>query len=110
MKPEGYLYKFVAKPPQGLTVPAHVLDILSVSGCLSPAFADYAAAGRHNGYWLFDCPDQMLEIARDARSDLTQSTRFYYELHADEFNEDSQTWTPINLMARSTSSRRLLGN
>ena len=52
MIPVGYLAKHVYKRPDWLQVD-HVIDIFSVSGCVSENFADYIGFWKHNGYWFF---------------------------------------------------------
>jgi hypothetical protein len=91
MTPAGYLYKFVASRPGWLEAPA-VADICSISGCISPCFADYIGHWKHNGYWLFDSPAVMEQIARQGEIDLSQATLFYYEVHEEEFDEPSGQW------------------
>jgi hypothetical protein len=56
MIPVGYMAKRVCRTPDWLGAP-HVIDVYSVSGCISENFADYIQYWRHNGYWLFDSPD-----------------------------------------------------
>jgi len=93
MIPAGYMFKKVATRPQWLDQARHVVDIHSVSGCISPCFADYIDYWRHNGHWLFDDPNTMLEIAAQAGIDLASMTLFYYELHEQEFHEEPGTWS-----------------
>jgi hypothetical protein len=47
---------------------------------------------RHNGFWLFDSPDVILELARDHDIDLTGTKLFYYELHEMEYDETLPGW------------------
>ena len=56
MIPVGYMAKRVYKRPDWLQVD-HVIDIFSVSGCVSEDFADYIGFWKHNGYWFFDSPE-----------------------------------------------------
>jgi hypothetical protein len=48
MIPVGYMAKRVHKRPDWLQAP-HVVDIFSVSGCISEDFADYINYWKHNG-------------------------------------------------------------
>jgi hypothetical protein len=91
MTPAGYLYKFVASCPGWLKAPG-VADIGSVSGCISPPFADYVGHWKHNGHWLFDSPAIMKQIALQDGIDLAQATLFYYEVHEEEFDEQADQW------------------
>lgn len=91
MVPAGYLYKFVSPRPAWLEAPA-VTDIFSISGCISPCFADYISHWKHNGYWLFDSPALMEQIARQSGIDLSQAICFYYEVHEEEFDESTGQW------------------
>jgi hypothetical protein len=91
MRPAGYLYKFVAARPDWLRA-GKVVDICSVSGCISRPFADYISHWKHNGYWLFDSPAAMAEIASLERIDLRQATLFYFEVYEDEFDGDARSW------------------
>src|SRR5215472_12261305 len=50
MGPAGYMAKQVVKKPDWLHA-AQVEDIYSVSGCISPDFADCIHHWKHNGYW-----------------------------------------------------------
>jgi hypothetical protein len=57
---------------------------------------------RHNGFWLFDAPSIMAEIAQTDGIDLTPMTLFYYEAYEFELNDSSSfspgeadTWSEI---------------
>ena len=89
MYPAGYLAKQVSVRPDWLK--AHrVTDIYSVSGCVSQDFADYVKFWKHNGFWLFDSPEVIQNIAHEKSIDLAGSTLFYYEVYEKEF--DGETW------------------
>jgi len=94
MRPAGYLYKFVSLRPDWLKAPA-VVDICSISGCISSCFADYIDHWQHNGYWLFDSPAIMEQIAQQDGIDLKQATLFYYEVHEEEFDQVTGQWKPF---------------
>jgi hypothetical protein len=89
----GYLYKLVARRPDWLSGAPHVQRIQSVSECISANFADYIAHWKHNGYWLFDSPDTMHDIARESGIDIGPMTLFYYEVFCQEFDEVSKAWS-----------------
>jgi hypothetical protein len=70
-----------------------VSSIYSVSGCISSDFTDYIGFWRHNGYWLFDSPDIITDIARENSIDLAGTMLFFYEVHELQFN--SGEWTSV---------------
>ncbi|MET3654602.1 hypothetical protein [Dyella japonica] len=92
MIPLGYLYKQVAGRPEWLKA-GQVTDIYSVSGCVSRYFTDYIGYWKHNGYWLFDSPDILAEVAKDASVPLEQQKLFYYEGYELQYDEETQTWS-----------------
>lgn len=90
MIPVGYMYKFVAALPS--TVAAkNVVDLYSVGACGGSSSRyfddDYINYWKHNGYWFFNSPDVMEEIARENRIDLSTMTLFYYEVYEYEFDQ-----------------------
>lgn len=90
MIPAGYMAKRVAARPEWLLA-ERVSSIYSVSDCISSDFANYVTLWKHNGYWLFDSPEVIIEIARDNRMDLAGTTLFFYEVHDLQF--DDGKWT-----------------
>lgn len=92
MTPIGYMYKIVAARPDWLKAPG-VADIHSVSACISDNFDDYIKYWKHNGYWLFDEPRIIEDLAKDAKIDLSGMTLFYYEAYEQEFDEKTGTWS-----------------
>jgi hypothetical protein len=89
MIPAGYMAKRVCKKPEWLQA-AGVIDIYSVSHCISEDFADFIKYWKHNGYWFFDSPEVIRKLARGHSIDLEGSSLFYYEAHELEF--DGETW------------------
>lgn len=88
MTPAGYMAKRVMKRPESLN--AHDADdIFSVSHCMSEDFADYINFWKHNGYWLFDAPQIIRQIADENSIDLKGTTLFYYEVYELQFEEDN---------------------
>lgn len=69
-----------------------VIDIYSVSGCVSEDFADYINYWKHNGYWLFDSPEVMESLAKAENIDLSGTTLFYYEVYEYEFDHNLKEW------------------
>jgi hypothetical protein len=39
-----------------------VVDVYSVSNCVSNDFADYISYWKHNGFWFFDSPEIIREL------------------------------------------------
>lgn len=91
MIPVGYMAKKVVKKPDWLQADM-VTDIYSVSGCVSPDFADYINYWKHNGYWLFDSPEIIKQIASDNGIDLKGIKYFYYEAYELQCYEDDPEW------------------
>ncbi len=91
----GYMAKKVAKKPDSLRT-AQVEDIYSVSGCISPNFADYINFWSHNGYWFFDSPEIIRDIAQKNQIDLTGTTMFYYEVYELQYYEDESKWSAFS--------------
>ena len=89
MVPAGYMAKRVVTRPDWLPA-ERVSSIYSVSGCVSNDFADYINFWKHNGYWLFDAPETILDIAREHGIDLADTELFFYEIHELQF--DSGKW------------------
>jgi hypothetical protein len=87
----GYMAKRVAQKPESLVL-AHVVDICSVSGCISDDFADYVEFWRHNGYWFFDSPQILLDVARKHHIDLAGTSLFFYEVFEHEFDPERGEW------------------
>jgi len=85
MVPAGYMAKRVVARPEWLPAD-RVFQIYSVSGCISEDFADYINFWKHNGYWLFNSPDAIIEVARENKIDLNGN-----EVHELQF--DSGKWT-----------------
>lgn len=89
MIPFGYMAKHVSRKPEWLKAEA-VLDIFSVSGCISKDFADYINYWKHNGYWLFDSPEMIHRVAQENSISLLGTSMFYYEAYEKEF--DGEVW------------------
>src|SRR5258706_4152641 len=92
MIPVGYLYKRVATRPDWLKAET-VVDVYSLSRCISDDFADYINYWKHNGYWLFNSPEEIDAIATNESIDLSGATLFYYEVYEYEFDQNSNGWS-----------------
>ena len=90
MTPAGYMAKRVVARPEWLAA-ERVSSIYSVSGCISENFTDYVGFWKHNGYWLFDSPEIIIDIAELSNIDLADTTLFFYEVHERQF--DAGEWT-----------------
>jgi len=53
-------------------------------------FADYIEYWKHNGFWLFDSPQIIEDIAHENSIELAGMTLFYYEVYEREF--DGAAW------------------
>ena len=92
MIPVGYMAKRVSVRPESIKA-AGVADVYSVSGCISENFADYIKYWKHNGYWFFDSPEIIVELARQNSIDLTGTRLFFYEVYELEFGAGEAKWT-----------------
>ena len=91
MIPVAYMAKKVQPRPEWLKA-EQVLDVYSVSNCISKDFADYIKYWKHNGYWFFDSPDIIQQLAQEHSIDLGGTSLFYYEVYELEFMEDENQW------------------
>jgi hypothetical protein len=89
MIPIGYMAKSSCEKPTALGIP-HVVDIYSVNNCVNDDFADYVDFWKHNGYWFFDSPRIISDLARENSIEISGSKLFYYEAHELEF--DGENW------------------
>lgn len=94
MIPIGYMYKRVALRPDWIKAP-NVADIYSLSGCVSNDFAYYVNFWRHNGYWLFDSPQIIEEVALANSLPLDGLSLFYYEAYEEQYDADDSAWKPF---------------
>ncbi len=98
MIPAGYMAKRVVARPDWLPA-ERVSSIYSVSGCVSENFADYINFWKHNGYWLFNSPAVIIEVAlassadQENNIDLADTKLFFYEVYELQFN--SGEWAPF---------------
>ena len=91
MIPVGYMAKKIATRPDWLAA-ENVIDIYSVSHCISDNFADYFKFWKHNGYWFFDTPDTIGQLAHENGIDLSGMKFFYYEVHERQYDQDKKSW------------------
>lgn len=86
--------KRVERLPEALNVPG-VVDIYSLSNCISDDFADYITSWKHNGYWLFDSPGAIASVAEQLGVSLEGTVLFYYEVYELEFDQVRGEWAPF---------------
>jgi hypothetical protein len=94
MIPVGYMAKKVIRRPDWLQA-EQVVDIYSVSNCVSNDFAYYIPYWKHNGYWFFDSPRIIQQLAKEHSIDMNGTTLFYYEVYDLEFDEEEHKWLKI---------------
>jgi hypothetical protein len=92
MIPVGYMAKRICKKPECFNMPG-VVDIYSVASDVNDDFADYIQFWKHNGFWFFDSPEIIRDVAKENSIDLSGTSLFYYEAHESEF--DGQKWRPF---------------
>src|SRR3982074_885167 len=92
MIPVGYMAKRVSIYPEELRS-EWPMDIYSVSRCISKDFADYTKYWKHNGYWFFDSPEIIRQLAQEQSIDMNGTSLFYYEVHELEFDEAHNEWS-----------------
>lgn len=95
MTPAGFIAKQIHSSPDWLKADA-VADIYSVSNCVSAAFCDYIPHWKHNGYWLFDSPALIRDIAAAEKLDLSGQKFFYYEVYEQQFDDKRRVWEPFS--------------
>jgi hypothetical protein len=101
MMPVGYMAKRILNRPERFEN-TDILDIYSVSGCMSKNFADYIQFWKHNGYWFFDSPRIIQQIAKEDPVDLNETKLFYYEVFPLEFHDNNE-WKPFEPEASFTT-------
>ena len=74
MIPAGYMAKHVSIRTDWLKA-EHVNDIYSISSHVSKNFAEYINFWKHNGYWLFNSPEMILEVSKENSLDVTRTSR-----------------------------------
>lgn len=100
MIPAGYMYKLVSTS-DGKEAASQPVDFYSAGACgagITPFFTDYVPHWKHNGFWFFNSPGVMQEIAVEKHIDLSGMTLFFYELYEFEFDlpdAGEEAWSPI---------------
>lgn len=99
MIPAGYMYKRTAPNP-GWFENGAFAEIYSASACVSDRFCDYIHHWMHNGFWFFDRPQIMHEVAEREGVELDGFTLLYYEAFEQQFDEKTRAWEPLGEMLR----------
>jgi hypothetical protein len=88
------MFKVVATAPEWFG--ARGIDhVYAVSGCICSNFMDFTPLWRHNGWWFFDSPMTLNEVAAANGLDPTSFNLFYYEAFESEYDADEKIWRPI---------------
>lgn len=91
MIPIGYMYKTVSPKPAWLETD-QVIDIFSVSSCISKDFASWINYWKHNGYWFFDDPAIIESLAQEYSISLEGMTLFFYKAFEKQWDDNLQEW------------------
>jgi hypothetical protein len=95
MTPAGYMAKRISRRPDWLKA-VNVEDVYSISSCVSEDFGDYISNWKHNGYWFFDSPEIIKNVAKENSIQLEGTSLFYYEAYEMEFDGESWlSWSPV---------------
>jgi hypothetical protein len=103
MIPVGYMAKRVSLHPDWLKA-EQIVDLYSVSGCISKNFADYIPYWKHNGYWFFDAPEIIRQLTQEHSIDMHGISLFYYEAYELEFDEQENEWMEFELEPSFTTN------
>lgn len=85
------MYKLVASKPDWLKTD-QVIDIYSVSNCISEDFDDWINYWKHNGYWFFDTPEIIESLANESAIDLANMQLFFYQVYDFQWDDETGEW------------------
>lgn len=94
MIPAGYILRRVAAADPSMNL-GNVVDLYSVSHCISRDFTDYIRYWRHNGYWLFNKPSDMDDILAQEGKSRDAFRLLYYEIYEQQFDEKAMRWSAV---------------
>ena len=94
MIPAGYMLKTVKKP-DGWVSEAEVIDLYSLSECVSDTFANSFETWKHNGFWLYDSVAVIREVVLEQEIATSDFKLFYYEVHEDQFDDGDARWSAV---------------
>ena len=87
MIPLGYMAKVLPSGRHEWLDAPRVVDVFSVSNCVNDDFAEYIPDWKHNGFWLFDSPELIREVAVAHQVGLETARLFYYEAEPLELHD-----------------------
>ena len=99
MIPVGYMAKKIVKNPMEPSWfdNQKVQDVYSVSSCMSVYFyADYINFWKHNGYWFYNSPQDIFELAREHKIVISDCKMFYYEAYENQYNDFEKSWATFS--------------
>ena len=89
MIPVGYMAKRMPQSDDWLEHMKGPLSsaVYSVGSSVNDDFADYVNYWKHNGWWFFDSPAAIQEVAREHSINLDDTLLFFYEVYEFEFHD-----------------------
>lgn len=89
MIPVGYMAKRMPQSDDWLKHMKGPLSsaVYSVGSSVNDDFADYVNYWKHNGWWFFDSPAAIQEVAREHSINLDDTLLFFYEVYEFEFHD-----------------------
>ncbi len=97
------MYKLVSNKPNWLKA-GDVRNVYSVSGCVSKDFGDWINYWKHNGYWFFDSPQIIRDLAQKHSLSLSGMKLFYYLAYEQQWDEDKLKWVAYEPEASFTTN------
>lgn len=91
MIPVGYMYKTISNKPDWLKA-EQVVDIYSVSSCVSEDFDDWINYWKHNGYWFFDSPKIIRDLSMEHGISLDSMKLFFYLAYEQQWDGEDEEW------------------
>ena len=91
MIPVGYMAKKIFKKSDW-PKSDQIEDIYSISNCMSNDFTDYINFWKHNGYWMFDSPEIIQQLAKEYKIDLKDTKIFFYEVYEFQYSDGASPW------------------
>lgn len=88
----GYMAKHVVTRPDWLKA-EHIERVCSVSACVSSDFCDYTPHWKHNGFWLFNSPEDLVTLCRAEQIELDTLEFFYYQAYPKQYDEFAKLWS-----------------
>jgi hypothetical protein len=88
------MYKTVAKRPDWLSKPS-IQSIFSVSPCISSDFTEWINFWKHNGFWFFDSPAVIFDLAQAHGIPIDDMTLFFYQIYEKQWNCETESWQEV---------------